>query len=368
MQSLEPTLISRPLGVPIDVGNRSTAAMAPARVALLVGASLLVGAVAAQPVPCASVAPEVRDRVREAGACRDAADDAAPGAAVAPPATVTMKLSDGTVVRVPSDIGANMSANINDPRKRAPTSPPAAKGAPRARASTQTETKSANDSPPAAQELKVPDVLGRNYADLGGMLGEFKVDQISTASAAPAGVIVAQQPLPGAVVVAGSTVSLRVSDGSLSAATASTSSVTPTTDTRGPAPAASTANSPRASVVDSPPPAARISQPPPPAQVPILVSVNSALILGVGVVLGLIVGALLTRRWLLRRESLDWKTLTEPTLDQVHPVDSVIGADTTEAPEVRFTARRDPHETTIELVPVGNDEVMATEEAGAKDG
>ena len=45
-----------------------------AKIALLLSVSLLTGATAAavaQPLPCASVAPEVRERVREAGACRD---------------------------------------------------------------------------------------------------------------------------------------------------------------------------------------------------------------------------------------------------------------------------------------------------------
>ena len=92
-----------------------------AKIALLLSVSLLTGAIAAaaQPLPCASVAPEVRERVREAGACRDAASGAvAPkGAASAPSSTVTMKLSDGTVVRIPREI----SSNINDGRKRAAT-------------------------------------------------------------------------------------------------------------------------------------------------------------------------------------------------------------------------------------------------------
>ncbi|HKO66822.1 MAG TPA: PASTA domain-containing protein, partial [Burkholderiaceae bacterium] len=267
-------MISTPRGAPIDVASSGRDAKTRASIALLVGASLLAGAVAAQPVPCASVAPEVRDRVREAGACRDAADDAVPGASLAPPATVTMKLSDGTVVRVPRDIGANIGVDLKDARKRATTSAPAAKSAPRARAPTQSETRSAGDSP-SPQELKVPDVLGRNYADLGSTLGEFKVDQITTASAASAGVIVAQQPLPGTVVASGSTVSVQVSDGSLAAATASASAVPPITDARGSAPAVSTADPPRAPAVDSTPPAARISQPQTRGQVPILVSANS---------------------------------------------------------------------------------------------
>ncbi len=89
-------------------------------------ATLLAGAIGAtaQPLPCASVAPEVRQRVQEAGACREAtpADVALKGAAP-PSSAVTMKLSDGTVVRVPREI----SSSINDARKRATTRKAAAR-------------------------------------------------------------------------------------------------------------------------------------------------------------------------------------------------------------------------------------------------
>ena len=186
-----------------------------AKIALLLSVSLLTGAIAAtaQPLPCTSVAPEVRERVREAGACRDATpEDVAPkGASPAPSSAVTMTLSDGTVVRVPSEI----SSTINDGRKRAATNETAKpKGAPRASAQSKPDASAG----PASQKLKVPDVIGRSYVGAGNALAEFKVDRIETASAAPAGEVLAQEPAPATLVLPGSTISLRVSDGSLARA------------------------------------------------------------------------------------------------------------------------------------------------------
>ena len=137
MQSWGPTLNSALVGCANCPEQWTDGQTMRAKIALLLSASLLTGAIAAtaQPLPCASVAPEVRERVQEAGACRDATagDVALKGAASTPSATVTMKLSDGTVVRIPREI----SSNINDGRKRAATNERAAppKRAPRARAS-----------------------------------------------------------------------------------------------------------------------------------------------------------------------------------------------------------------------------------------
>ena len=197
-----------------------------AKIALLLSVSLLTGAIAAtaQPLPCASVAPEVRERVREAGACRDATpEDVAPkGASPAPSSAVTMKLSDGTVVRVPSEI----SSTINDGRKRAATNETAKpKGAPRASAQSKPDASAG----PALQKLKVPDVIGRSYVGAGNALAEFKVDRIETASAAPAGEVLAQEPAPATLVLPGSTISLRVSDGSLASVADKTSVTAPAT-------------------------------------------------------------------------------------------------------------------------------------------
>jgi hypothetical protein len=133
-----------------------------AKIALLLSASLLTGAIAAtaQPLPCASVAPEVRERVREVGACRDATPgDAAKAAAPAPSDAVTMKLSDGTVVRIPREF----SSGINDGRKRPATNEPAPpKSVPRAGKSAQSGPRASGSPTPAQQMLKVPDVIGRS--------------------------------------------------------------------------------------------------------------------------------------------------------------------------------------------------------------
>jgi len=199
-----------------------------AKIALLLSASLLTGAIAAtaQPLPCASVAPEVRERVREAGACRDATpEDVAPkGTSPAPSSAVTMKLSDGTVVRIPSEI----SSTINDGRKRAATNETAKpKGAPRA--SAQSKPGASDGQVPEVQKLKVPDVIGRSYVGAGNALAEFKIDRIETASAAPAGEVLAQEPAPATLVLPGSTISLQVSDGSLASAADTTPVTAPAT-------------------------------------------------------------------------------------------------------------------------------------------
>ncbi len=117
------------------------------------------------------MAPEVRERVREAGACRDDTPAAAaPKAASTPSATVTMKLSDGTVVRIPREI----SSNINDGRKHPAThetAPP--KSAPRASASAQSKPGARGVPVPASPRLEVPDLVGRSYADAGSALAEL---------------------------------------------------------------------------------------------------------------------------------------------------------------------------------------------------
>lgn len=135
-------------------------------VSSLVGATLLFGAAAvtAQAFPCASVAPEVREQVRQAGACRDIApSDAAPASAV------TVRLPDGTVARVPREIASNLDearrqtagkteAQAEAPTKGEPTaavSPPAppkpeVDASPSAAANTTPATTAATTTPPAA--------------------------------------------------------------------------------------------------------------------------------------------------------------------------------------------------------------------------
>jgi hypothetical protein len=384
-----------------------------AKIALLLSASLLTGAIAAtaQPLPCASVAPEVRERVREVGACRDATPGDPSPKDVAPALSdaVTMKLSDGTVVRIPREI----SSNINDGRKRAATNEPAPpKSVPRAGKSAQSGPAASGGRPPALQKLKVPDVIGLSYADAGSALAEFKVDRIETASAAPAGEVLGQEPAPATLVLPGSTVSLQVSDGSLASAADTTQVTAPATAAApssmpapaadpalaaaaDPAPAAAadpapaTAADPAPATAADPAPAtaadlapataadsAPASQPTvtPAARgrFPIAFSANAALILGAGVLLGLLLGALLMRQWLLRRKlAADEDTALPPTLYQnQQPVEIGAGgvSSTEAASEITFAARLDPGETTIELAPLADGEEVAIEHSSDQHG
>ena len=337
-----------------------------AKIALLLSASLLTGAIAAtaQPLPCASVAPEVRERVREAGACRDATpeDVALKGAAPAPSSAITMKLSDGTVVRIPREI----SSNINDGRKRAATNETTQpKGAARARASAQSKPGVSGGPVAALQTLKVPDVIGRGHVDAGSALAEFKVDRIETASAAPAGEVLAQEPAPATLVLPGSTISLQVSDGSLASASDTTQVTAPAT-AAAPPPAPAPAADPAPATATAPAPASEPTVPPAlRARFPIAFSANAALILGAGVLLGLLLGALLMRQWLLRRKLVADENAAPPTLYQnQQPVETGAGAsETEEAPEIRFAARLYSGETTIVLVPHPDGEEVAIEQS-----
>jgi hypothetical protein len=285
-----------------------------------------------------------------------------------------MKLSDGTVVRIPREI----SSNINDGRKRAATNETAKpKGAPRAPA--QSKPDASGGQVPALQKLNVPDVIGRSYVGAGNALGEFKVDRIETASAAPAGEVLAQEPAPDTLALPGSTISLRVSDGSLASVADKTSVTEPATaaappsapaPTADPAPATAAAPTPATAAAPAPAtataaaPAPEPAVPPAPrARFPIASSANAALILGAGVLFGLLLGALLMRQWLLRRKRLADEDAAPPTLYQrQQPLDSG-GVQTEAAPEFRFAARLYSGETTIALVPRPDGEAVAIEQS-----
>ncbi len=327
-----------------------------ARLALLLSVFLLTGPIAAapQPLSCASVAPEVRERVREVGACRDAVsgDVALKGAALTSSSTVTMTLSDGTVVRIPRDI----SSNINDGRKRAATDEdaPQPKRAPRARASAASKPGASGARVAQVQKLEVPAVVGRSYVDAGSALAEFKVDRIETASATPAGEVLAQEPAPATRMLRGSTVRLQVSDGSLAGA-AGANPVTAPVAAAGVAPAAAVAPAPATEPIVQPSPRGRF---------PIAFPANAALILGAGVLLGVLVGGLLMHQWQLRRKlAADEKIALPPALYRhQQPLGTDAGGFETEAmPEIRFAARLDPGETTIELVSLDDTETVASE-------
>ncbi len=90
---------------------------------------------------------------------------------------------------------------------------------------------------------------------------------------------------------------------------------------------------------------------------------NAALILGAGVLLGLLLGALLMRQWQRRRMlAADDNPALPPALYQHHP--PIEPAFKTEVmPEIRFAARLDAGETTIEFAPLVDSEAVAIEQS-----
>ncbi len=274
--------------------------MKQGRISWLVCAALLLGATAATAQPaCDSLSPEVREYVRGRGACREA------------------------------------------------------KKAPRPKASTQSKSGAAGSPASAPQNQSIPHVIGRSYTDAARALAKFKVERIETASAAPAGEVLAQEPAPAALGRPGSTVILQVSDGSLAGA-ASTSPVTaPATAaaaTSAPAPgttaaplppqepinpvtapataaAASSAPLPATSLAPTAtavplPPQEPIDPPGARGQFPTAFVAIAALIFGAGVLFGLWAGTVLMRQRMLRRQLAVGESAPPPTLPQrQQPVD-----------------------------------------------
>ena len=79
--------------------------------------------------------------------------------------------------------------------------------------------------------------------------------------------------------------------------------------------------------------------------------------------LGLLLGALLMRQWLLRRKRLADEDHAPPTFYQrQQPVDTG-GVQTEAAPEFRFAARLYSGETTIALAPRPEGEAVAIEQS-----
>lgn len=332
-----------------------------ARISWLLSAILLLGATAAtaQSFPCASVAPEVRERVREAGACRDATpEEVALKGAPAPSSSVTMTLSDGRVVKIPLEV----TSSANDGRKHAATNQPAKpKSAQRARAPAQSRPGASGGPTPPLQKLKVPDVIGRSYEDAGRALAEFKVARIETASAAPGGEVLTQDPAPDTRMLPGSTVSLQVSDGSLSSAAGTASLTAPATTAAVSATQAPVTNSTVASAA-APVPEPTVS-PVPGGRAPIAFPANAVLILGAGVLLGLLFGALVMRQWLLRRKRAG-DASAAPLAPSQHqrPVETSGGvSETGVAPVTRFATRLYPGETAIVLAPRSDGDEVAIE-------
>jgi hypothetical protein len=205
-------------------------------------------------------------------------------------------------------------------------------------------------------------VIGRSDADAASALANFKVERIETASTAPAGEVLAQEPAPAALGRPGSTVILRVSDGSLAtiantipvtapvAAAAVTSTTAPATDV---APAATAV--PMLPQEPAVPTGVR-------GEVPIALPADAALIFGAGVLLGLLCGGLLMRGRLLRRQPTVSEFASPPTLPQSQqsadqrPAESDTGNVATpgKSSEISFAARFVPVETTIVLAPSGS--------------
>jgi len=277
------------------------------RISWLLSATLLLGATSAtaQGLPCTSVSPEVRDYVRQRGACRDA------------------------------------------------------KPAPRPKASKKPKS-SVSDSPTSARQTRpVPDVTGRSYADAARALANFKVERIDAAGAAPIGEVLAQDPAPGRP---GSTVILHVSDGSLAAAASRRPVTAPVTATASSTTAAPASVGPAALAAPMAP--QELTAPAESrGQFSTGLSANAALIFGAGALLGLLFGALLMRQRLLRHQPTAGDYARPTTLPQVQkPVDpqpadprpesdGVGVSEPGASAEIRFAARIIPVETTIVFAP-----------------
>jgi len=288
----------------------------------LVSSALLLSATAAiaLPLPCASVSAEVREYVRNRGACSDA---------------------------------------IAAPRPRSP----------------KQSKSSASSSPTSAQQNEpIPDVVGRSVTDAARALAKFKVERIETASAAPAGEVLAQEPAPSAAGRTGGTVILRVSDGSLAVATSTNPVEEPAT-----AAAASAAATPVTAAVPSSAPAPASSAAPLPPQEPIdsrgasgqfssAFSPSAALIFGVGGLLGLVFGALLMRQRLLRGQRTGGENMPPTLPPRQQPVDQRPAESGTcglsepgASSESGFAARLAPAATTIVLAPLPDADEISTE-------
>lgn len=177
---------------------------------------------------------------------------------------------------------------------------------------------------PVTETFELPNVVDHSYADASNALAEFKVDRIEiVASAAPSGQVLAQDPAPGTSVVAGSVIRLQVSDGSLASVATAPPEVTPPAPVAAPAPAAV----PAPIEVDRSPD-----------------NTTPALIAAALLVLGLV--ALLMRGWLPTRR--------RPTID-IEPAPQLgfspaeIDIGNVPVAEIRFSARVDEGETTIEF-------------------
>ena len=165
----------------------------------------------------------------------------------------------------------------------------------------QVPARSAAAPTPPIELFELPNVIGRSSADAGTALAEFKVERIEVvANAAPSGQVLAQDPAPGTLLRAGSSIGLQVSDGSLASVSTATAAQAPRVT---PAPTRSAA--------------------PAPTRPPLTFPSTAVLLLIAGVLLGLGLGAQLMRRWLAKRHRADAEvvvpTVVAPTVDAVTP-------------------------------------------------
>ena len=215
---------------------------------------------------------------------------------------------------------------------------------------------------PVIEIFELPNVIGRSSADAGSALAEFKVERIEVvANAAPSGQVLAQDPAPGTLLPAGSSMGLQVSDGSLASASTAT-----------PAAAPQIASAPARPVA------------PTPTRAPLTFPSTAVLLLIAGVLLGVGLGAQWMRRWLAKRHMVDAETLV-PTVVPA-PVDAVTPHETTfesaaqpvalavpaavapaivapamTAAAITFAARLDEGKTTVEFPALSEADEMALE-------
>ncbi len=213
-----------------------------------------------------------------------------------------------------------------------------------------------------AELLETPNVIGRSSSDATTALAAFKVERVEVvANAAASGQVLAQTPTPGTQVAPGSRIVLQVSDGSLAnkvATPAATSAAmapaaTPSAATTPPAAATPTVAAPAVGTSASDVPTAAPMAPAVKAgqgeRVPLTFPKGAVLVLVVGGVLGLVLGAMLMRRRVLSRRpapiapqaTLPVAVFTAPPMS-IEPV-------VVETTEIAFAAHLEPGETTIEF-------------------
>ncbi|HKO68819.1 MAG TPA: PASTA domain-containing protein, partial [Burkholderiaceae bacterium] len=208
--------------------------------------------------------------------------------------------------------------------------------------------------PPAVDEtIELPNVVGRSSADAADVLSRFNVERVEVESAAPSGEVLAQDPAAGSTLPPGSPVALRMSDGSLVSAAATVSAPS----------AASVTSATQLDSTTAPVQNDRVAG-------PIISGTASNIVaaLVAGVILGLVLGAVLMRRTLLARSRvIDTAPAEHVEIAPVKIDDSQVAAEVRAVaaieppPEIKFTARLEPGETTIKFADLLEDEEAAIE-------